>query len=273
MLKIEKRISYLSPSALNMAMTMPNTFFMRRLIDPPIDPEPQNISASVGSAFDFLIKKHLKVTQDMPYDESLGEKSIEDNVDEALSVGKRLLEYYIRTALPFTNFVSIERRISKEVNGIPMLGYLDASCLDEGEEIPFDWKVSGYSSKQSPKPCYYRMYRNGLPKPQHDKYHEGIKMIEIDTSWAFQTCMYGWLMGKSVGQEFNARIDQLTFNDKGEITVSCYKGLLDKQTQELCFNRAKMIWDAIQSGSFVRLLASQDEINLVFLASLDEKWF
>jgi hypothetical protein len=277
MLKIEKMPSYLSPSAISKAMKEPNTFYLTRLIEDKLPREPQGLPAAVGSAFDYFVKIYIaeqKFPDKIEFCKGL-ETGIESNVTEALNAGKRLLKVY-SAVCNLEEIVDVEVHGSKSIEyrgkSIPFFGKLDATSFYREKVIPFDWKVSGYSSPQSPKQGFYRQWKGGLPKGAHAKYREDLPFEEIDPDWAFQLCIYGWLLGYPVGTPFYARIDQLTIRN-ADITLSQFRGVITEQFQTIAWDRAWMVWEAITSGRFIKMLASSRDVNLVYMASLDESWF
>lgn len=282
MLQINKIPSYLSPSAVTKAIKMPNSFYLSRLSGLDVPRESQALPAAVGSAFDYLLKVHMANTkfQNKKHIVDKMMEEVEDHQSEAILAGRRLLNTYLTSAYDVKEFADIEVHNSHIVEyrdkKIPMFGKLDATSHGsgsfEGSVIPFDWKVSGYCSDQSPKQGFFRSWKDGRPKVRHDLYREDMPFESIDVDWAFQLCVYGWLIGYKVGEPFQVRIDQLSYR-QGNITVTQYRGVISEEFQILTFNRAYQIWEAINSGSYVRLLASTKDANLVWLASLRESWF
>jgi len=291
MLEINKLPSYLSPSSLMQALTQPNTFYLTRLIDPPYPREEQGLAAAVGSAFDYYIK--IKMIEERFKEKKIFldelRNGIESNTVEAHQAGKKCLSNYIQGAYNPLEFADIEIHKQVKIEGIPIYGKLDATSYDlrsvsdplnSFEEIkklpiiPFDWKVSGYTSKSgvSPKKYYYRLWETFKPKQSHKDFQENIPFEMIDEKWATQLCTYGWIIGKPLLEPFASRIDMLCWR-KGTIRTAQYRGIITKEFQENVLNNYIQVWKEIMNGSFVQRLDSTRDINLVYVGSTNETWF
>jgi len=288
-LKIHNMPKYLSPSALMTAEGLPNTFYMTRLCESQyrVPREEQSLAAGVGSAFDYLVKmwlaengsdacrKKLELVKGLKGQVECGKKSEDlSEYKEAWEAGKKTLEAYMLSCLPYNKkgFTGLEKNIRKTIEGVPMYGMMDA----EFKGAPFDWKVSGYTSKTgvSPKPRYFRLWDGLSIKGAHKKYVDDIPFNEIDEKWAIQVCTYGWLNGVKVGTEFDAYIDMLCWG-KGQsrVRIAQYKGKITADFQEKVIYKYKRLWKSLQDGSFVELLAHDSLIELVALEAQNENWF
>lgn len=278
MLEIEKLPSFISPSALMQAETQPNTFYLTRLINDGIERDPQSLAASVGSAFDYYIKVQL-MEDKFPHKKSLLPKlkdGIENNNVEAHQAGKRALNYYKMGAYDPEEIHDVEIHTNGSVNGVPLYGMLDASAWDKEYdlEVPFDWKVSGYTSKTgiSPKQGYYRLWEGNRPKGAHKNYYKGMPFEVIDPKWALQLCTYGWITGIPLGTPFPARIDMLSWR-KNSVRTSKYRGIITEEFQEEIARKYTRLWKELNDGTFIDRLVSKREFEFVWYASLKESWF
>ena len=281
MVKIERLPSYLSPSALMAADKMPNTFFLSRLIADPLVKEPQSLAAAVGSAFDYYIKmklieekfKHKKVL--LPEIK----KGIETNIEESFRAGKRAFKSYIESAYNEKEFTNVELHISGLLEGgVPLFGKLDATCYDlrgDNNTIPFDWKVTGYTAESSisPPPGYFRLWEGIRPKPKHILYDPEMPFETINESWATQLCTYGWLMDKPFGIPFHARVDILVWKNGGIRCITQYRGVLTESFQNIVSYRYKRLWNLLNTGEFINLLASKTDEDLIWIAAKQETWY
>lgn len=277
MLKIERLPSYLSPSALSTAEKMPNTFYLSRLISDPLKREAQGLAAAVGSAFDYYIKMKLIAKKFQHKTDKLPEikTGIETYIDEAFRAGKRAFRSYVDTAYCEEIYADVELWLNGLLEGVPLFGKLDATVFDEGKVIPFDWKVTGYTSNTATSPAagYYRLWEGVFPKAKHDLYESDIPFEIINEGWATQLCTYGWLMDKPYGTPFHAKVDVLVWKNGSIRCIAQYKGLITENWQKLVLYRYKRMWDLLNSGEFIKLLDSTKDENLVWIASKSERWY
>lgn len=283
--KIEKKLHYLSPSSLNSSLKEPNKFYLTRLVYDSIPKEPQGKGAAIGTAFDILVKRKIwseGISKETRFRSEKDENNIEikDFKSEALQIGKRILNSYIRGAYSATIFKQLEVWRQFTFHNIPIYVKLDATCLDKKSNliIPFDWKVSGFnpdSNPMSPKPYYQYQYVGREIGIAHKKYCTDIEIQEIDLSWAIQTCTYGWSIGLSTNLDkpFPVRIDMLTTTKKNIIKCSSYRAIVTPIFQKYVFELYKDTWTSIIDGTFINKLNSQYDRNLIFIASTNEKWY
>lgn len=286
-LEIENYPSYLSPSALVVAEKQPNTFYLSRLVKDRMQREPQNVAAAVGSAFDYYIKMKL-------FNDKFPEKAhmlndlkegIETHIDEAFTWGKKAYDVYTKLAFKIEEFSGVEKRLSitlciKGVN-VPLTGYLDATAYYSLTpefiiDIPFDWKMSGYMSKDamSPHPGYFWSAINGfMLKGSHKDYTKNISIENIYEPWATQLTTYGWLMGIKPLTEFPVRVDMICFGVGKKMTIAKYCGWATKSFQMKLLERYHKVWTSIMDGSFLNRLASQTDEDLVYMKSTQESWW
>ena len=289
MLKIEKLPSSLSTSALILSERQPNRYYATKLVnDPIIERDPQGLPAAVGSAFDYYIKCKL-IADKFHHKEDMLEgikKGVESNIVEAFQWGKSTYEIYAMKAFDEDEYADVELWIGKSIQykgtKIPLYGKLDATSYDvlpiTGKTIiiPFDWKLSGYSSKdtRSPYPYYYWSCENGIIlKGKHKDYVVDVPFHYINEDWATQLCTYGWLIGMPPGIPFPARIDMLCFDRGKKVTITKYRGLITAEWQERVAMRYKNLWDSLMDESFLNNLASQKDHNIVWLKAQTETWF
>lgn len=279
MLKIERNPSYLSPSSLMQAESMPNTFYLLRLIADPIKREPQQLAAAVGSAFDYYIK--MKLMEDkFQYKKVLLpdiKTGIETNINEAFIAGKIAYRAYLDSCFNIANYADVELHLDGLFNGVPIIGKLDAIVIVSGSSkaIPFDWKVTGYTAKttMSPKPGYYRLWEGIRPKPAHKIFTDDISFEVIDKKWATQLCTYGWLMDYPIGIPFSVRVDALIWKDKKIRCIAQYRGWITEAFQQQVIIRYKNLWNSLEDGSFIKNLASSKDEDLVWITSKSETWW
>ena len=281
MLEVERFPSHLSPSALNMAENMPNTFYILRLRERRFPRDPQHISAAVGSAFDYCIKEHLihKKFEHKRYILIDLAKGIETEKEKAWKAGRIICDEYIKNGFNVKDFADIEIVNTFEIDGVPIMVKLDASViyidssLKESIEVPFDWKVMGYNSDSnlSPFPKYFRLFEGMRPKAKHPDYYEGIPFESVQPKFAKQLCTYGWQLN-NWGHPFPGFIDGL-FIQGTKIRIAKYKGWFSPEYQRRVLNSYKVIWKEINSGEYIKRLAHKSDVNVVWFAAQQERWW
>jgi len=280
LLEIERYPSFLSPSALLMAETSPNKFYINRLSALNIEKEPQTLAAAIGSAFDYYIKEKI-ITDKLQHKIlilSELKKSIE--VKEANNIGKEIFNKYLEN-VPFDINEYQDVEICKHI-GLNLMEFFNIKSI-----VPIymkidaiknnkihDWKVSGWTSIMgtSPKPGYYCIWDNGRPKSCHENYYENIELQEIDVNWATQLCTYGWYLGL-MGKKFLVTIDLLCFNNRNELRVAKYQAWITPEFQKSVATRYALLWQSILTEKFLDRIVSHNDINLVFIASQNETWW
>ncbi|MHA1790266.1 MAG: hypothetical protein ACTSXT_13720 [Candidatus Helarchaeota archaeon] len=280
MLKIEKKPKYLSPSSLVIAITNPNTFYLTRLILNPINKEPQGKGAGVGTAFDILVKKQLWEEKIDPQSKLIFFDKIEKGLEdpnfkkEALRIGKKILYQYNLIAKDQVKFNKLELWKRFMLEDVPIFTKIDATCMENGLEIPFDWKCSGFNpdSQNGISPCqgFQYQYQGNKVLKTHKKYYKGIQLHEINLKWAIQLGTYGWAL--NLKDNFPVRIDQITNSTKGIIKVSSFKAYINKAFQKVVKNSYIQIWNELQSGDYLNRIASLYDQNLVYINSKNESW-
>jgi len=167
--------------------------------------------------------------------ENIFEKQVEPHCrDEALRAGKDVFDRYkksgaladlmleLSTAINTPRFeFDIKGTVRTKIGEVPLLGKPDIFFINgEGARVVPDWKVNGYYGKNptSPKKGYIKIRdgwhaNEGPPSKGNHQPHKdcwptvklGIKMnptltlAEVDTEWADQITIYGWLLGEEVG--------------------------------------------------------------------------
>jgi len=264
-------IKYLSPSALMQAEKQPHTFYLTRMFDGDHWKwlrGKQTLAASIGSAFDVLVKEEIGQVAD--------HASIEQNYDEAMEIARRIMFHY-RKIIKYTKFVNRQFDNFFTYRGIPIYGRLDSCCMDGDLIVPFDWKCSGFSpeskSGASPKAGYYMRYYNGELQGAHKKYFKDMPMQLIDENWAIQLCTYGWSLGLSpeLNDPFPVRVDMQTITTSGKISCAMYRGIITPEFQRIVYAKYNNLWKLIQRGGFEDMLIGEPA-DWVMLA-LDEKWY
>ena len=286
-LKVERIPQYLSPSSLSQAINEPNTFWLRRLQWFPFDKDPQGMAAAVGSAFDIQVKQKLwndgiDSSKRTSYEDDLNNSiEVEENRKPAMAIGKEIMRNYKIHAYGQSNIKQVELWKHFTFHGVPFFGKLDATCIDKytKEEIPFDWKCSGYNPSAKSligcKPGYYCMYQGHEIKGAHKNYKKDMPFEEVDYKWAVQCCIYGWSLGLSpnLDKPFPVRIDMQTkTKSKGERTTS-YRGIITPALQKAVITQAQSVWKDIKNNTFQRRIASSYCNNLNWIASLRESWY
>ena len=185
---------------------------------------------------------------------------------------------------------SIKGTIETAVGDVPLLGKPDIFFINaEGARVIWDWKVNGFCGRSSTSPNKgYSMVRDAwtneikhsrndrMPhKDCHIKEHCGIKinhaanMEDLNTMWADQLAIYGWLLGEPVGSEnLIVGIDQIV--SKGtEITppikgrfpwlrIASFRNIVGADYQYSLKDRLEYVWGCIQTGHIFTDLSKED---------------
>ena len=227
---------HISPSAFMLFEKDQDEYILRHLVDNRPPRMPQELPASVGSAFDAWVKSNLHAKLFGPGADpqfeftAIFESQVEaHNRDRALQMGLRCFDSYVHTGAYDELLVLMEDAASDPqfeftatgtVMGVPMLGKPDCRFVtNSGIHVILDWKVKGYCSKWGASPAKgYRIVRDGLdwtkPSRGAGKAHKIYKPIDFngleisetpmedcDKDWATQLSIYGWLLGEPVGAE------------------------------------------------------------------------
>lgn len=198
--------------------TGPDEWFLRYKLKKPRDPQSQAMMA--GSAFDSYVKGALsRIYFGNDTTEELLAESCED-IDFGRRVGLELLRAYstggafgrLRKLLDQADQIILDGKLEGvSPSGVAVMGYQDCAWYSQrsAEEIDrlcqalgcssvasqhlhvFDWKVTGYMSKASPKPFYCWSSKTGLP------YKKGSEWNDKHRDWNLQTTMYAWMLSDS----------------------------------------------------------------------------
>ncbi len=170
------------------------------------------------------------------------------------------------------------------VNNVVLLGKPDVFYHNkEGFPVILDWKVNGYCAKSptSPKPGYIRLRHCDGTVPKSVAHKDAVigllhgarintaKYLEgVDSDWAGQLAVYGWLCGQEVGTPFLTGIDQLVCKPTGgfpEIRVAEHRTQVSKEYQLVYFQKAQNLWDIVQSDHIFREMSKEDSTALCTL--------
>ena len=300
MLKIIKYPAYLSPSSLGAWEKQPNKFYLQRMAPNPWPFDPQGLAAAVGSAFDARIKQYYcqllgkedevkelvikdsyvsdaekDVLRQCNFYEALCKTNIDKgHYDEAVQVGQNLYQFVSRTPFVRRPIEKLEVHYNFILYGlfnVPLFMKLDAAVRDEdGQLCPMDWKVNGYGSQASPKKGFKELYDGMSIVEKHKDYREEMCLSEIDRSWATQMCIYGWGLGRKIGEPFRAYIDNLVIRKTGVRAVH-YCNWISSEFQGEVAQRLRVAWEGIKSNSFVQSLGN--ERVFVEMAAREERWY
>ncbi len=280
-------LSYLSPSSIGLFEQDVETFYIRYASERKR--EPQTNAMAVGSAFDALVKGALG---GLGVDETLAlyKGQVEEQWHREAAVwGRECYELYgdcgayddlVSDMCLYSGVgdiadpaldVSIETDVTKVVHdknitGVPLRGKPDFIFSGPLGHGILDWKVNGYFSAASPKPGYLRIrggkhrgecHKKVLPKKLRPGVTIGGQLEDVDTSWARQLAIYGWLAGFSVGDDFLVAIDQLVWR-KGAGRVAEFRGIIGAEWQKKLYTRITEIWEIVNSGHVFRDMSREE---------------
>lgn len=266
---------YLSPSALSCFEGGAEDYFLRYVVEPRLEREPQGKPASVGSAFDAYIKADLSGD---PFDELFESQVEEQNRDFALGAGEFVYTEYKKTPA----YKELKELVAKAVKkrfectievdcfGVPLLGKPDCCLTFEcGIDLILDWKVNGYCGKRttSPNQGYRRIYNTFEGGRNHDIAHKNFKpkmlgdfevseqyMEDINDKWADQLCTYGWALDQT--SDFIYEIHQVSAKpsaipDRPLLRVSTYRSGIRQSYRDHLETRYTENWNAVQNNNLI----------------------
>lgn len=274
--EIEHIPEYLSPTSFINAISNPCKFYLQRLKLAVMPKDKQEEAASIGSAFDGLIKRKVFEFHNLPYSEEDLFKGVEKE-DKNVYIQKAIR--FHNTYLAYLKFLGIDLSYFKRVEideifkykGIPLRGKLDCTVLDGNKEIPLDWKLSGSVSSASPKPGYKIKITNYRNEGSHKNYIKDMPFEQIDSMWAIQLCIYGWLLGHT--DNFKGVIHQISQTSTGTIQLSIYEGTISVNFQEKLIRNISNLWEMLHDNSYIFKMIKSYSNNIIYLRSLSEKWY
>ena len=298
--QISRRPEFLSPTSLSLWRLNPDEFYMRYLAKAKPPRTPQNQAMSIGSAFDAYAKSYLYETihgkNHNPKFElkTLFEAQVEQqNRDWAWKNGEICFKEYKASGSLDDLIIELEGsvgnpRFETEVFGVvsgyregvtltlgkvPFLGKPDVYFINKkGARVTLDWKVNGYCSEwgSSPAPQYVKLREKGKVPYSHKDCLPSIfngmtiniaSFLEtINGEWADQLTIYSWLCGESIGSDFVAAIEQLSWR-KGNLRVAQHRARVHPDYQFKIFANAQKLWEAIQSEHIFRDLPLDQSIE------------
>lgn len=240
-----REIKYLSPTSLMLYQRQSELWYLRYCCETQLPRSPQGKPASVGSAFDALIKARLykhyycEVPDDHPYAaRTLLAAQVEPQHSEfAINAGVHCLMQYEKCGAAADLLMAggeppefefkLKQLVKLDGVEVPLYGIPDMAYQANGVKVILDWKVMGFCSRSitSPAPGYL-MCRDGwdlayrVPSRTNRTRHKNIStaqkagltissrpLEEANAEWATQLTTYAWLLGCE--NDFIAAIEQL----------------------------------------------------------------
>ena len=236
------------------------------------------------------------------------EKIFEDQVDEHLwdwawEAGKYVFEQYknhggladmmleLNKASSEPQFeFSIKGTVETAVGDVTLLGKPDIFFINsEGARVIWDWKVNGFCgrSRTSPNKGYTKVRDAWTDEAKHSRNnqmphkdcvlqdHCGIminaaaNMEDLNTMWADQLAIYGWLLGEAVGSEnLIVGIDQIISNGIADhpprlgnyplLRIASFRNIVSSDYQFSLKDRIEYLWETITSDHLFRDLSKED---------------
>jgi len=283
---------YLSHSALKTFEDKREEYFLKYIADDRPPRLPQTQPMSVGSAFDAFVKAYMykeifgRVDEKFEFTKLFESQVEEQNRDWALKAGAHvfaaykksgscadlLLEMGHSTTDPVFE-LGLEVTLSHGGHDIRLKGYPDLRYTSRtGKWIIRDWKVNGYCGKSATSPkAGFVVIRDGWDpslgasrganKPHKNAVLEVVDGVRINTAvhihqvnptWADQLCMYAWMLGVPVGDQFIAGIEQCVAKPNGsefpDLRFARFQSLADPTEQKNLWTRLAHMWVSVQSG-------------------------
>lgn len=171
-----------------------------------------------------------------------------------------------------------EDGLVKEFDNMVLLGKPDLFYKNkDGFPVILDWKVNGWCAKspKSPEKGYIKIRHGDGATPEdpcHKKavlcMHHGVLinvahyLEDVNTEWAAQLAIYGWLLGQDVGGEFITCIDQFACSPSmGEfpnVRIAEHRTRVSPTFQRNLYKEAQHVWDVIHSNHIFRNLSLEE---------------
>ncbi len=277
-----------SPSSFNLYNTNRIEFVKRYLLDPRPPYDPQTVQMALGSGFDAFVKNEMMRCLYGEESVKLGEEYHLETLfnaqvqDEEMRTrvwelsGGIFLRYKDSGAFDqlLIDMEGSEPEFEKELLGpldlcgtiLNIRGFPDGFYTTAlGILVILDWKCTAYTSKKKMSPLkYYILERDGDKR----RHHKNIKPIlknnlliqdeycfsKTDKKWATQICIYGWMLGKKVGEPFIGQIEQIICEpnviENPKIRVVTYKSEIKSEFQVQLSENLSTAWNRIQNGDF-----------------------
>jgi len=259
-----RAINYLSPSSFMQLEQRPVEFYLRRLgpqsLAPP--PEQQSFPAAVGIVFDALVKRALAdrcgiKCPSLAY--LLREVTAER--ERALELGRVLLAGYessgAMAALMDEGPGMLDIALEDFVPGteVPMRVKLDAltSYPVTGTVTVHDWKVAGANrpGSRSPTPGYLRLWDTDSANSRKGPHPRHVEPLEaLNEDWATQVAIYGWIVGKPIGDTV-ASIDEILVGENGRVRTAQFRATVTAGFQVALRERIVEAWRKIREERVV----------------------
>ena len=296
-----RQVDYLSPSAISCYQESPTEYYKRYLCENRPEREPQNQPMAIGSAFDAFVKSYLHEklfgVKEGKYElQTIFEAQVDAKMrDWAYQNGKYVFEQYKQSGV-LTDLMELlenssEPRFEFEVRGavhgyregiegkfgeVTLLGKPDVDFVTkDGVHVILDFKVNGYCANyaKSPAPYYLKMRsagrtNHGMHAKCRPVLFNGMEVnmacgLEyIDSSWAQQLAIYGWLCGEPVASQFVTVIHQVVCNPtKGglpSLRFAEHVNLISKSFQQEVFDRAVDLWELVHSDHFFKDMSKEE---------------
>lgn len=296
-----RRREYLSPSAIALWDTKGDeAFYMKYLSDVAIEKEPQTQPMSIGSAFDAYVKSYLHERlfgkgHDPQFEfTTIFEKQVEKhNRDWALVHGGHCFKLYEKCGALADLFVDLSQASSEpkfefevkgkvkhktmDTKGLVLSGKPDCYFIHKsGHPIVLDWKINGWCGKGNTSPCpgYIRIRHTDGTSPKSIMHKDCIlgtkrgvtvntnRCLErVNSEWAGQLSVYGWLSGEEVGNDFITMIHQGACKYTGgfpEVRFAEHSTWVSSEYQHSYLENAANIWEIIQSDHLLRSLSFEE---------------
>jgi len=212
----------------------------------------------MGTCFDAIIKDYLAKKKGinnpiLKLDRVFKEIKHEDKdavIANAYVVAGQYIKHGLADKLLASQDIKLEQELYRVINGVPILGRLDA-ILDG---LPFDWKTRGFYSKYTASPHANYAYKvsgisGEVTAPNTTPLFD---LEEINPAWATQLIFYNWLVGKF--SDFYFRVHEVCHQKKDIIFVE-YEGTISDEFANKLFGNVKKMWEQIHDDRYNATIA------------------
>lgn len=276
----EFKPEYLSPTQINLYLKDKESYYQSYVLGVK---NPSTPAMRLGSAFDYHVKRELASLG--VYDEAAHASKLKELTGDDLRIGQEVLARYracgalaaLTAEVPAQAQLAMEADCLETCFGIPFKGLPDIYWLASGGLNVYDWKVSGYYSKNGirPKKGWTSLWSMDGTRKQD----LGYPLVSVNRDWAIQLTIYTWVLAKRlklVKKEeelltipLSVGIDQLCHSPTPSggvaMTVATYRWNISQEFRAWLRDICRVIWADLSTGFKTMIPQTKDLVDLSIL--------
>lgn len=268
-----RRPKYISPSALWLYEKDPLAYYFQYLGPPELKPkrDPQTEPMAVGSAFDYMVKAYLAARLGQRFNLKIEESVEKQHLNASgpvMVLAAQLFQTYMLSPaseqILEAGLSSVETAYARDLEPVhigygevPIHGKPDAAFNEDGIVRILDWKVTGALCKNpaSPHAGYKHLWtEDNKDVGPHKRWAECLG--SLNSYWATQLTIYGWLLGRLVGEPIHVAIDQIVVRGDKPPVIAQIRTTVTRDFTVSVMARIQDLWDKILAEEVV------DEMSL-----------